>query len=168
MAELVTYDSYSSSKSLELTGRQEKLWKRLETKPKLPACCALHRSPLPDMVQWPSCPDLFTLPKVGWTPGFPGSVQSQCLREGKKQWDVNMWTQHEVATTLKVAVEVWGTGGGWTGHQEQPLKAHYRNSTNDEAPLTGALLLFRIRGWTQPGSEERTSITQKQYFHLVL
>lgn len=120
-------------------------------KPHIP--CDLHCAPLPDLVQWPSCPDPFTFPKVGWTPGFPGSVQSHCLWEGKEQWDVNMWTQHEVATTLKVAAEVWGTEGGWTGHQEQHRAAtHYRNSTNDEAPLTGALLLFRNRRQTQPGT----------------
>lgn len=35
MVELVTYDSYSSSKSLEFVGCQEKLWKHLELKPKL-------------------------------------------------------------------------------------------------------------------------------------
>lgn len=76
-------------------------------------------APLPDTVQWPSCPDLLTLPKVARTPGFPGSIQSQCLWEGEEQRDVNMWTQREVPTTHKVTKEVWDTEGGWTGHQEQ-------------------------------------------------
>lgn len=50
-----------------------------------------------------------------------------------------------------------------------PLKARYRNRTDDEAPLIRALLFFNKLGLrTQPGTGERTSRTAARLFSVIL
>lgn len=161
MAELVSRDSYSSSKSLEPAGRQEKLWKRLEPKPKLPACRAPHRSPLPvTLLSWPVHPSQSRLnPRVSGVSPIPvpaGGQEATGREHVDTAWSGNnsqgRWGSLRRRGRLDRAS---GTAPG----------CHWRLITEIALVMkhhSQVLFCFSVsRPAFQPGSEERTSITQK-------